>query len=191
MNRVTLALLLALGLSTGCGSNSKGGPENPTSPQTKTLNQVEYVVLEDSNLVLNNSSVEGVGTIAFVEPRPNEDSNYFLQFSLADGGRLKLIANAQAKLKSGVELVFAREGNALKVVMDGADLSEGFTGEDATKSLSLKIDVHAHGHAIFWLSDGSELAEPFRTRPKGVLWGLELKGAKVTGAVAGSALEEH
>lgn len=191
MKRVTLALLVALGLSAGCGSNSKGGPENPASPQSKTLNQVEYVVLEDSGLVLNNSSIEGRGKIAFVEPRPGEDSNYVLQFSLADGGSLKLVANAQAKLKGGVELVFAREGSALKVVLDGADLSEGFTGEDAAKPLSFKIDVHAHGHAIFWLSDGSELAEPFRARPKGVLWGLELNRAQVTGAVAGHALEEH
>lgn len=181
---VLLGCVMAL---SGCGSNSSAGGQPGT--QTRKLNGAAYVQLGEGTLTTTDASIEGAATIVFLEPT-NEDNNYVLEFTLADKGSLKLIANAGEKLGRGVEIIFSREGNRLKVIQSGADISSGFEELDASKTIKIAIDIHPHGDAGYWLSGVPEgepsLIEDFMVRPKGTLWGLELKGAKVTKASIGA-----
>lgn len=187
-NKLLAGVLLSCVIAVaGCGSNTGTGPENPTGPQVRKLNGAEYIQMGEGTLVATDGSIEGAATIAFVAPS-KEDNNYNLEFTLPDKGSLKLIANAEAKLQKGVAIEFIREGNALKVIQNGNDLSAGFEEVDASKNIVISVDVHPHGHGIYWLNGEKDVHanEPFTARPKGTLWGLELKGAKVTKAQIGA-----
>lgn len=188
INIISGLLLVLLLVVTACGTNSGSGENQPSNYR---LNGAEYLLLGDASLKTSETTLEGVGKLVFSDPRLKEDNNYRLEFSLPNNGSVTLVANAEKDLSKGVEILFSREGSLLKVVMDGADISEAFTEVDAAQTVTMAIDVHAHGHAVFWPNGGAEIEEAFSTRPKAKFWGLIVKGALVSKAEVGDAVDVH
>ncbi|MBY0371945.1 hypothetical protein K2X33_14765 [bacterium] len=182
------AILIAV---SGCGSESSG----PKS-QLQTLNGVEYLPLEGAVLKSGDSLIEGSGKILFRKPLTDEDNNFDLSFKLGQSGSLCLIALSDDSLKTGLNVCFATAQNgALQVTLkDGNspanDISDKFAAT-SSGDLSVSMDVHGHGHLVFWLNGGEEVELPFMSRPTGTLWGLSLSDAAVKSAVQGPAKEAH
>ena len=129
------------------------------------------------------------------DPLASEDNGYALAFSLADGGSLRLVTNADGQLKQGVELTFTRRGTKLEAVLqvgtERHDLSADFTAVAADRPLALDVDVHAHGHVIVDGAGNETLEFAFSRRVTGRHWGVGVKNGTLTKARAGRPRHEH
>ena len=150
---------------------------------------LEYKTLSGA-IDSDGERVFGSGRLIFRMPRPADDSNFAFTASLSPKGSATLISNSDRSLSSGVRLKFARRENdslgvELRVGSESFDVSEDFDGISAAQPLTVSVDVHAHGHALVWIS-GKELEYAFSTRVAGKLWGMELAEASVSKASAGA-----
>lgn len=177
-----------------CGNSSS------SSNNTKKLNDVAYVTVDAGTLEHKSTEVTGKGSIAFLDPTKDKGNSYAWTGSISDGGSLTLYANAEEKLKNGVELKFSRSAKALSVTISVAgeeiDVSSSFSSIDASSELSFQIDVHNDenpAHVLIWSKDaesfGGETAlfnseEDANTTGQGSgnIWGFALSGATVTSA---------
>jgi len=171
------------------------GPGPGPGPTALSLNGAEYQVLGQGDLKSTATSVTGTGVVVFKNALKQDDNNFDLRFSLEDAGALTLIGSADAQLKGGAEISFAREGKALKVKLSAGgqvdDLSEEFTQYNAEGELHISVDIHEHGHLIVWVGEGEEQEYSFTAKLAGLQWGLSLNKASVTGAKDDKAKEEH
>lgn len=176
----------------GCGSESTG----PKS-QVQTLNGVEYVALEGAAFKQGDGLVEGTGKMLFLKPLTNPDNNFDLQMNLGKSGSACLVSMSDALLNAGLKVCFVSEdGRNLKVSLhEGAsvqDISNLFVPvASSADDLSVSMDIHGHGHLVFWLNGGEEVEVPFTLRPTGTLWGLILTDARVQKSIQGPAKEAH
>jgi len=188
-------------LISGCGTNTPGrAPGNnntggPVATPDKKLQMqgAEYIVLDGAALLTEETSLSGTGKIILKDSLPEEDSHYSLTFSVKDGGNLALVSHANSKLENGVSFILGRIGSkltvTLKVGSEEYDLSEDFSGVDASLNQNFEVEVHGHGHLMVLLGT-TKLEYAFSTKVSGRLWGLSLKDATVTKAQASKATEE-
>lgn len=182
----SFALVAAINLLS-CGKDKTAQNEDKVLPK---LNGLEYVALEKA--ALNTAAadvVSGSGTLVFRYPRPDEDSNYKISFSLEPQGTLTLVANADDKLNGGVRVTFKR-GAADKLTLEltpnkNSDITADFPPQNAAGALTFNIDLHGHGHAKFiGIGDVKEFGF---TKVTTKFWGMILNKASVTKALADKA----
>ena len=200
-------ILFCIFTITACGdeqflnvSELSGSSQNPP-----TLNGAQYVVFEGS-LTSTPTAVSGTGSFIFMNPRAQSCNNFKTQFTLEDQGQLVLWTNAQAKLQNGIGIKFVRDGKNLKVFLVGRsadiDVTNRFKGIDASKTLTLFLDVHNSenpAHVVVWnqnLNHGSiryNSGSHGKAPPKGLgnLWGYSIKKAKIVAATAGKPAFDH
>lgn len=176
-----------------CGENTPGSQGPGVSNQGFSLNGLEYMMLDKGTLEATDLSLSGTGSIIFKEARSDEDNSYTLGFSLKDKGQVVLITNANSKLAGGANLAFARDGSQLVVTLtvgsESYDISSDFSSIDAAGALNFTVEVHGHGHVVTQVG-ADKLEYSFTTKIPGRLWGLSIKDATITKAVAGKATEE-
>lgn len=194
-----IAVFAIVLLLQACGVNTPGRKtepiqgENPETPQVYELSGQAFIVLSSDSLKSNGSAVSGKGSFVFKTPRPEADSNYDLLFGLEDGKQLSLTTNANDKIGQGVSLIFSRIDGSLQVRLvagnENFDLSADYKTIDASKPISLNVDLHAHGHVVVQF-ENKRFDYTFSTQVPGRFWGFSIDGASLTKAVAGPAKVE-
>ena len=176
-------LAIAALVSTGC-SKTESGPGQPSSENPRLSGQ-EYKVIS-GDLKSSADAVEGTGALVFRLPLPDEDNNYNLTFDLKEGSEVTLVSQADASLSTGIQFMFFRKNGKLEGrIIDGAKdtvVTEDMPTLSATATVNAVLDIHGHGHIIFFDGDAESQFE-FLSRPTGKFWGLKLKDASVKGAV--------
>jgi len=199
---IFLPLLLAL---TACGGDYKD-PVSAAAGQELSFGSQKVRVV-DGSLAVTNGSIQGTGSLIF-DSRYEEfksAGSYSLDFSLEEGGSVKLVSHANENLMNGFELEFRRQGSgagSLKVAL----LAQGsawnavtnFAAINAAEAIRLQADVHndeSPAHVLVW---SRLLGEDFAKEKSvlnsadevdgspgigtGVRWGLVLNKATVTRA---------
>lgn len=188
----SFSLLSALFL-VGCG---KTGTGNPTLKPLPKLNGAEYLPLDKAGLdTTSETKVAGTGSLIFKNPRPSDDSNFQITFQLEPQSLLTLVTNANENLEQGVSITFTRPAAnktlrvTAKVGNKDYDYSIDFAARDASAPLTFSVDVHGHGHIIFY--DGNNKEQEYATPAVGAkFYGLILNKATVTKFVAGKEIGE-
>lgn len=178
--------------------------DNPTGTAYQ-LNGVEYGIVDAGSLQHNSTSLSGSGSLVFISPLAGITSknSYALQFTLAEGGSLTLVANANNQIGNGLNIVFTRSGTTVTgVTQAGGASGTSFTlaGVDASSTIQLQVDIHndeTPAHVLAWNgSDFTEEAAIYNSEDAGLAapgngsgtyWGLILSNANVTGASVGTA----
>ncbi len=195
---IKLAPLWVLAVLVGCGGGKPtGGKDNPAGPTDKpaviqSLNGADYLFLDQGSLETTGKSIAGTGELVFKAPMGGKDRNFTLKFELGEGGVLTIKTHGDNKLKDGLSTIFTRNKNRLiDVKVDVVDVTPELNLV-SNLPVSLNMDVHQHGHAVFWVDGGTQDEEiSFDIRPHGEFWGLSLKNAKVTQALVGEAKDKH
>jgi hypothetical protein len=186
--RISVLSGLFLLCISSCGTNTPG--RNIKTSQL--AGGLEYMMLEEGDLKSDGQSVSGTGKLIFKSPRPSEDSNYTFTIRVKDGGKVTLLSNADKNLSAGVSHIFGKAADkpslVLSVGAESYDLSGDLTGLAFEESLSIEIDVHAHGHTILWVQ-GQKFEYAFSTRLPGKFWGFELSDATISQVAVGPAKE--
>jgi len=155
-------------------------------------------------LDISAGAIQGSGSALFNSRYETFQSggSYALDFTLADGGSLTLVSHANSSLSGGFELLFRRDGAALKVSLHAQgsswEATTQFNAIDASGALRLQVDVHndeSPAHIVVWdratapdFEDHSATlnsADEIDGSPgigSGIRWGLVLGQATVTSA---------
>ncbi len=193
----------AVALLVGCGDD-----DSSSSSDDLKFGELPFAVKgESSALETKSDEIKGSGKVAFKDPiatSVDAEKHVELQFSLEDGGSLKLLAFANKDLEEGIDLLFTRSGQSLEGKILVADKETDITGQqgmadfDASQAINLKIDIHNSedpAHVIMWQAEPSvEVSEETEKlnsadseegdvaaqgRGSGTFWGVELTNATV------------
>lgn len=199
-----------VGLSFGCGEDD----DKKSTEDAASFGGFEYTVKSGELDTSADGQISGTGQMLMSTPIASEaggEVNVGLQFTLEDGGNLRLYAFAGANLEGGLNFQFTRSGTDLTLAMSqgGQDTSFAFTGIDASETINFRIDIHngegEDGHILMWNVapdaglEGVETVVDTEETDKGVSpgkgqgtgWGIELTNATLTGLTLGDAENEE
>lgn len=185
-----------------------GGGHNPDK-----ATDTPYEILTDSGLTQTSGDFQGSGTVRWNTPLSSaeSDNNFRLKFQLNDGGSLTLIANADRRLQSGVEIKFQRNGADLSVIVtaDGRSVDWGEAVRekgplDPIQAMDVSVDIHNgathqdYAHVLFWKNDeiehffdGSEDADGVPGKGRGDVWGFRLENGSLQTPSVAAARDNH
>lgn len=211
-SRQVRALALSLISAGGFALSACGGGKNPDReaqnavPDSQRLGPQKVEILAGAGaLTFADGRAEGSGLVRATDVLERADSanNFVLSFELAEDGSVTFVANAKRDLSGGVEVEFTRPagGSALRAQARAAsgalDLAAAVAGIDASKPVSLAIEIHNdHGndaHVLLWNeATGQELVEEMiRGKGAGANWGVRLRNARVSHAARGKVRDAH
>jgi hypothetical protein len=200
MKSVYAFMTLAILAGQGC---KKDEGKTSSLPQGSFAEQIYYVV-EAGDLEQGEDVLKGSGAIVFASPlnvTPSQD-NFALEFTVAEGGSLALVARTDNSLSNGLTVQFDRAGTELisSLKADGQGTGDNvLSGIDASGTISLAVDVHNNetpAHVLIWNADAGTFeeddalynSEGDADAPgvgKGALWGLVLRQAEIKAVTRG------
>jgi hypothetical protein len=210
---LSFSLLLLL---QGCGGDYKDPVSAEGSGQEAVLFGSQKVRVLSGTPSVSGGSIRGSGALLF-DSRYREarsGGSYALDFTLEEGGMVKLVSHANESLAGGFELEFRRSGtgaDSLKVALHAQGATwrsvSNFTNLPADQAVRLQIDLHndeAPAHILVWnraLGDDFDLTKAVLNSAheidgspgigSGTRWGLVLDKATVTLAEKGETKFEH
>jgi hypothetical protein len=202
-------ILPLLALLCACGGDYKD-PESSLSFGSQKLGVI------GGSLSVTEAVIRGSGAVIFDSRHSGFQSagSYALDFSLEEGGSLKVVSHAGDQLEGGFELEFRRSGSgpdslrvSLRAQGSAWTATNQFAGIDAGQAIRLQADVHngeSPAHILVWSRAGGEdfsrekavlnSAEEIDGSPgigTGARWGLVLERASVTRAILSSPKFAH
>jgi hypothetical protein len=217
MRPLSTALFLLLAstsvtLLTSCGGDDNSSSETPSSKEGK-VGTTDILLLSESGLTFSGTTLSGSGLAIAKNPlgEVKDDKNLAVTFTVEDGGSLSVRAFASKTLEDGVALTLSRKGTRLSAALSAGgksvDISKTFSALDASKEVSVLVDVHngeTPAHVLAWKggtaspSDQNALFNSEKAgdgesagNGKGTFWGLVLSKVIVTSASASDAKFEH
>lgn len=183
-----MGILGGLLLLAGCGKTSCTGV---------LFKEICFGYVNQGTVVVTAATISGTGSVVAQVPLSGASTpnSYRVTFTLNDGGKLTLDANASATLTSGIQVEFKRTGTTLSVKLKGSgttkDLSSSFSGIDASTQLVYQLDVHNQENPVDFLVWDSTVTSftvgTARVRDNtgpaqatgGAFWGFELENASL------------
>ncbi|MCA2961687.1 MAG: hypothetical protein IOD12_15670 [Silvanigrellales bacterium] len=217
MRPLSTALILLMASSsaaflTSCGGDDDSSSETPSSKEGK-VGAVDFLLLSDSGLAFSGTTLAGSGSAIAKNPlgEVKDDTNLAVTFTVEEGGSVSMRAFASKTLEDGVALTLSRKGTKLSAALSAGgksvDISKTFAALDASKEVSVLVDVHngeTPAHVLAWkggTASPSEQNALFNSEKagdgesagngKGTFWGLVLSKAVVTSAAVSDAKFEH
>jgi hypothetical protein len=199
-------------LLTSCGGDDDSSSDSPSTKVGK-VGTTDVLLLSETGLAFSGTTLSGSGSAIVKDPlgEINDDKNVSVVFSVEDGGSLSVHAFASKTLQDGVALTLSRKGTKLLAVLSASgknvDISKTFAALDASKEVSVLVDVHngeTPAHVLAWKggtaspSDQNALFNSVKAgdgesagNGKGTFWGLVLSKAVVKSASVSDAKFEH
>jgi len=195
-----------------CGGDDDSSSGTPTSKEGK-VGSSDFLILSDSGLAFSETTLAGSGSAIANNPlgEIKGNKNLSVTFTVEEGGSLSLRAYASKTLDDGVALTITRKGMLLSAALAAGgktvDVSKSFSALDASKEVSVLVDVHnkeTPAHVLAWKGDTSSPSEKnalFNSEQlvdgespgngKGTFWGLVLSKAVVKSAASSDAKFDH
>lgn len=217
MRTFTTASLLLLASTSAvvlssCGGDDDASSASPSSKEGK-VGTTEVLLLSETGLAFSGTTLSGSGSAIAKNPlgEVTDEKNLAVTFTVEDGGSLSVHAFASKSLQDGVVLTLSRNGTKLLAALvaggKSVDISKTFVALDASKEVSVLIDIHngeTPAHVLAWKggtaspSDQNALFNSEKAgdgesagNGKGTFWGLVLSKAVVTSASVSDAKFEH
>ncbi len=177
-------------------SKTDNAPAGAPAAAGASVDIPAYLELGGSEFQKAGNTLTGKGSLVVQNPRTEADAHFDLNFTLKKGTSLSLVTHANAQLAQGVEILFVRfqAGDLaiiLKVGNERVELTPTFRETlPETEDVQVGIDVHQHGHIIFWFQD-KKTEFGFKTPVSGRFWGIKLNSGILLKAQAGKARLTH